>query len=1198
VIETKRLLNDLQKLARKLEDDMRQRCADHRDIDDRVRGEYAKAKGAGRTSQAYETWRDEFITQATVAWILGCVFVRFLEDNQLIESPRLAGPGERLTRARDAHTLYFREQPTHSDREYLEHVFREVERLPAMKALFDERHNPLWTLAPTGDGATMLLSFWQQVDPTSGALVHDFTDAEWNTRFLGDLYQDLSEAARKKYALLQTPIFVEEFILDRTLKPAIDEFGYQTIRMIDPACGSGHFLLGAFHRLFDLRVKNEPGANPRMLAQQALASVHGVDLNPYAIAIARFRLLLAALKASDINRLEDAPDFKINLAVGDSLLHGEHQEQLRMGWHPIAHVYETEDRDELNRILKRGHYHAVVGNPPYITVKDAALNKAYRQYGSCHMKYSLAVPFMERFFDLAIQGNGDGRTLAGYVGMITANSFMKREFGKKLIESYIPRWELTHVIDTSGAYIPGHGTPTVILFGRNRRPVADTIRTVMGIRGEPSTPEDAAQGQVWTAIINQVDVASSQSDFVSVADTPRSSFHKHPWSIGGGGAAELKELLDEQAERVLEKQIESIGVGIVTLEDEAFAAPQEVFNRNQIEPYYLRSFVDGDAIRDWSLQTDVAGLFPYSPQNLRPETSPSVKKYLWSLKTGLRNRVWFRKSQDERNLAWFEYGYLSTDKAHASLLITYAEVATHNHFVLDRGGKVFKQTAPVIKLPAGASEDEHLALLGLLNSSTACFWMKQVFQNKGSTVDEHGARQRTMPFEDFYQHSGTGLKNFPVTKTKPLALARALAKFAQQLQALLPATLAEYATPNRAEWQQAEQQATRIRSEMIALQEELDWQCYKLYGLIANDLTLPIEQVPSVQLGERAFEIVMARRLAAGELETTWFERHGSTPITDIPAHWPAAYRKLVERRIALIESDRNISLIEQPEYKRRWNSEPWAAQQERALREWMLNRLEDARYWTEMQLTSCARLADLVRQDSEFMQVAEFYRGREDFDLMSLITELVRSEAVPFLPVLRYKESGLRNREQWERTWELQRQEDAIDARTRLPEGDPQRLTVEQAAQLKREQIGDIPVPPKYKPSDFQDAVYWRLRGKLDVPKERFISYPHCQRAADPTMVIAWAGWDHLQQAQALAAYYELARTNEGWSQERLMPLLAGLLELIPWLLQWHNELDEAHNLRMGDFFEGFVTEEARSMSMTLDEIRAWRPQATARRR
>ena len=60
-------------------------------------------------------------------------------------------------------------------------------------------------------------------------------------------------------------------------------------------------------------------------------------------------------------------------------------------------------------------------------------------------------------------------------------------------------------------------------------------------------------------------------------------------------------------------------------------------------------------------------------------------------------------------------------------------VATHNHFVLDRGGKVFNRTAPIIKLPADATEDDHLALLGLLNSSTACFWMKQVFHGKGSS---------------------------------------------------------------------------------------------------------------------------------------------------------------------------------------------------------------------------------------------------------------------------------------------------------------------------------------------------------------------------------------------------------------------------------------------------------------------------------
>jgi type I restriction-modification system DNA methylase subunit len=123
--------------------------------------------------------------------------------------------------------------------------------------------------------------------PETGRLVHDFADTTWNTRFLGDLYQDLSEQARKRYALLQTPEFVEEFILDRTLEPALAEFGLSEVRLIDPTCGSGHFLLGAFRCLLERWFRTEPGTVERELVQRALNAVYGVNMNPYAVAIAR-----------------------------------------------------------------------------------------------------------------------------------------------------------------------------------------------------------------------------------------------------------------------------------------------------------------------------------------------------------------------------------------------------------------------------------------------------------------------------------------------------------------------------------------------------------------------------------------------------------------------------------------------------------------------------------------------------------------------------------------------------------------------------------------------------------------------------------------------------------------------------------------------------------------------------------------------
>lgn len=437
--------------------------------------------------------------------------------------------------------------------------------------------------------------------------------------------------------------------------------------------------------------------------------------------------------------------------------------------------------------------------------------------------------------------------------------------------------------------------------------------------------------------------------------------------------------------------------------------------------------------------------------------------------------------------------------------------------------------------------------------------------------------------------------------------------------------------PTRQTLDAARARAESLRRQQIALQEELDWRCYRLYGLIGDNADYECPNPPQIRLGERAFEIVLARRIAQGGEETTWFTRHGSTPITEPPAHWPEAYRNVVEARIALIESDPYIGLVERPEYKRRWAAESWDQQEQTALRGWLLDRLEDPRYWPEpATLTTTHTLADRVRLDAEFMQVAELYAQRADFDVAALVAELASGEAAPLLPILRYAESGLRKRAAWEHTWTLQRREDAIDAEVEIligrrrkeleqicRETKPDSELDEDAKQwiqgkldeefneLKRErkkqEIGDIPVPPKYQSKDFQKTDYWRLRGGLDVPKERFVSFPHCSRDADGSLLIAWAGWNPLQLAIAIASYYQDMKDNEGWPTERLVPLLAGIAELVPWIRQWHNEPDPEHGERMGDYLNGFVDEEAKALGLTRAALGEWQPpvvKATRRKR
>jgi hypothetical protein len=1169
-MDIKTLLPELKKQVNKLSEDLLARVTTEKEIKSSFVEVFEQIKKSERTAQAFEVWLEDYLDQVAVAWVLSCVFVRFLEDNELIEHTMLSGDKDRIKQAKNTHEEYFKINPFVSDREYFLHVFTEVGKIPAAKDLFAEGKTPLWAVGPSGDCARELLQFWQEVDPDTGNLKRTFVVPNNDTRFLGDLYQDLSERARKKYALLQTPDFVEEFILDRTLTPAIQEFGFKKVRMIDPTCGSGHFILGGFSRLFELWIKEE--SNVIVAVQKALDGVFGVDLNPFAVAIARFRLIIAALHACGFKKLKEARQWKINLAVGDSLLFGSD-----LSWdgarNPIQHqqdfteinpIYAVEDRSELQRILNQG-YHAVVGNPPYITVKDKSQGDAYRKlYSACHRKYSLSVPFAQRFWQLAVHPS-ETKSGGGYVGQITANSFMKREFGKKLIEEFFPTIDLTNVVDTSGAYIPAHDTPTVILFGRNQKPLTDTVRAVLGIKGEPRPHPKAnpSQGFVWQSILKHIDRAGEQDEFTSSTDILRATFGKHPWSIGGGGASDLKELLEEKAPSILKAFVESIGFGAILGEEETFTILKECKHRLKIKPQFIKPLIEGENTRDWALTYSSFCIFPYDGDIVLLKSS-EILNYFWRFRTLLNNRLDFSKqTYGSIGRPFWEYHQIPIERNIIPLSIAFAEIATHNHFVLDRGGKVFKQTAPIIKLPEGATEEDHLALLGLLNSSVACFWGRQILFPKGGFADGK--------WEERLVWNGTSMEKFPVPEQKPIEIATQLDKLSQELGLLTPDALSATKTPNLDTLTKAKAKSLLIFQQMIALQEELDWQCYNYYKILDQELTYSKDDLPEIALGERAFEIVMAREIANGELETSWFERHGSKPITEIPSHWPKSYQKLVQQRIELIESHKEIGMIEKPEYKRRWSIEPWEEQEKRALKNWLLDRLESSRYWPDPAkiqpaLQSTSQLADKASADHEFLEVAALYRGRTDFDVNELVEELVTAESVPCLPVLRYKPEGLRKRKVWEDTWDLQRLEDTGKL------------------------VGNIPVPPKYDAKDFLKSDYWRLRGKLDVPKERWISYPHCQTDADGSLVVAWAGWNHLQQATAIVTYYDKQK-KEGWLQQRLVPLLTGLDQLIPWIKQWHPEIDAEFSESAGQAYESLLKTDVYELGLTLEAVRDWKP-------
>jgi Eco57I restriction-modification methylase len=336
---------------------------------------------------------------------------------------------------------------------------------PLLASLTDPAVNPMWQAAPTCEQATAVLRLWRQ-----HRLVPD--PRRPDGYLVGDLYQAISTQARNDRALCQTPRFVSDLLLDCTLANAVEEWGLEGLRLLDPACGTGHMLVEAFlHTWSSRRHQRASAANQALVA---LDTVHGVDIDPYAALIARYRLLILACCILR-TPLDQAPgELPVHVAAANALL------------------------DETEPLLARGRYHVVVANPPYITCKDKAQRDAIRVRWRhvCTGQYSMAVPFEPLMHELCVPG--------GWVGRLTANSFMKRQFGRKLVEEFFPTIDLRWVIDTSGAYIPGHGTPTVILVSRNQPPQSDRVRAVMGKRGEPRIPTDPANGLVWSAIADAV----------------------------------------------------------------------------------------------------------------------------------------------------------------------------------------------------------------------------------------------------------------------------------------------------------------------------------------------------------------------------------------------------------------------------------------------------------------------------------------------------------------------------------------------------------------------------------------------------------------------------------------------------------------------------------------------------------------------
>ncbi|MHB8653689.1 MAG: Eco57I restriction-modification methylase domain-containing protein [Terriglobia bacterium] len=667
----------------------------------------------------------------------------------------------------------------------------------------------------------------------------------------------------------------------------------------------------------------------------------------------------------------------------------------------VAAVYDRRDDSAADDLgahrapLQQGGFDIIVGNPPFVTARNPKKRELWRERWPlvCLGKYHLLCPFFELGFDLLNNG--------AQLGFIVSNAFAKREFGKPLVESFFPSVQLQKIVDCSGLMFPGHGTPTCLVFGRREAPDPHSPIRVAGILpggGDLRTPPE--ESVLWRTLAQHHDTPGFQDTRVIVADRSRSSMSKWPCNFDSGGE-ELQTILEAAGRPLLGMVEGKVGPSTITRSDEVFVEPPSLLRSVRLSMTNIRQFIAGDSIRNWTIVAPEFVVFPYREDYSRVSSSgaPPLFAFLRPYKEYLENVIIFDKPKKLTPIKWWEYTDAYAAKNLVPRSITFPEIATHAHFVFQECRAIYPQTAPVLKFPGGVTEGNHHLLAGLANSGTALFWLKQACFNKGSGEEEE---------RDRFVYAGGKVEQLPVPgaiaerlkgKTNSLAaqlteLSKACWERGQQMPSLSlkklfaqpgeayhewNSSLPGYVPPNpelfgghrpplqkgfetaddlREANRRAQTIRERLRGEMIALQEEMDWLVYAAYGLLPESHPAVVAAVydrrddspvydrrdespvydrrdESPVYDRRDESLIDDARKEIGDHRSPlqqaerpfrfWQQVEGdyAKAVALIPAGWPAERRTLWEARLAAIRDNEHIRRIEQPVYKRRWD-EQW----------------------------------------------------------------------------------------------------------------------------------------------------------------------------------------------------------------------------------------------------------------------------------
>jgi len=529
-----------------------------------------------------------------------------------------------------------------------------------------------------------------------------------------------SKTHRKEQGIYYTPSYIVDYIIKNTVGDYIRTHTPEEIkkvRILDPSCGSGSFLIRAYKELENYWKQNSDFAQLTLDSEEFYSkkveilknNIFGVDLDPKAVEIAQLNLLLQISEKG-----EKLPLLQNNIKVGNSLIDDPSITDKAFKW-----------EEEFPEIIKEGGFDIIIGNPPYVRIqnlKDSEIEYFNNNFKSAFKNYDIYVLFVEKSLKL-LRPNGD-------LGFIIPSKFVNSDYGLGLRNLISETKTLRKFVDFKDFQIFGDATNyTCLLFLRNSKNEEYTYFY-------PKDKESFSLQEV------------SNKDIFQEYRLPMPTMNE-PWVLSGNKASNLMRKLNSNYGR-LGDICRNIFVGLQTSADSVYfvklisetketAKIMNLYDNHKfiIEKQILKKLLKGKDIQKWSVEwKGFYVVYPYFvkdgtasliPLSKIKENYPLAYEYFRQYESLLKKRENNRFVNEEN---WHQFGRLQNIEKFEQPKIITQVLASSNTFALDSKGEFYFVGGGnaggygiVLK---NEYKDYYPYILALLNSRVLEFYLKNI----------------------------------------------------------------------------------------------------------------------------------------------------------------------------------------------------------------------------------------------------------------------------------------------------------------------------------------------------------------------------------------------------------------------------------------------------------------------------------------